>query len=307
MQVLHGMDALRSLPPIGAASIGNFDGVHLGHARILREARQLAQALPVCVITFEPHPLTVLRPHHAPPRLLDLNAKHKLLADAGADYLIELAPSPKVLGVTAEQFWQIIRDDLKPKHLIEGADFHFGRGRAGTIALLREWSNSSEVELHIVDSVEASLVDMQIVSVSSSLIRWLVGNGRMRDAITCLGRPYTLTSTVVKGFQRGREMGMPTANLRIHQQVIPMEGVYAGRCWVENIAYSAAISVGRPLTFETAEFQIEAHLIGFSGDLYGQTLHLEFLDWLRDQRKYANADALKAQMDRDVELIGSMR
>jgi riboflavin kinase/FMN adenylyltransferase len=307
MQVLHGMDALRSLPPIGAASIGNFDGVHLGHAQILREARRLSQALPVCVITFEPHPLTVLRPLQAPPRVIDLHAKHKLLSEAGVDYLIELAPSPEVLGVTAEQFWQIVRDDLKPTHLIEGADFHFGRGRAGTIERLREWTLGSGVELHIVGSVEATLVDMHIVPVSSSIIRWLVGNGRMRDAITCLGRPYTLTGAVVEGFRRGREMGMPTANLRINEQVIPMEGVYAGRCQVDQIFYPAAISVGRPLTFEAAEFQIEAHLIGFSGDLYGQILHLEFLDWVRDQQKYANADALKAQMDRDVELIGSMR
>ena len=301
------MDALRSLPPIGAASIGNFDGVHLGHAKILGEARQLAQGLPVCVITFEPHPLTVLRPQQAPPRLLDLNDKHKLLCEAGVDYLVELAPSPEVLGVTAEQFWQIIRDDLKPTHLIEGADFHFGRGRVGNIALLRQWCVGTGVELHLVDSIEATLVDLHVVSISSSLIRWLVGNGRMRDAKTCLGRPYTLTGMVVEGFRRGREMGMPTANLRINQQVIPMEGVYAGRCRVDDVVYTAAISVGRPLTFETAEFQIEAHLLGFSGELYGRTLHLEFLDWVRDQRKYENVQALKAQMNRDVELIGSMR
>jgi riboflavin kinase/FMN adenylyltransferase len=306
MQILQGMDAFRSLAPMGATSIGNFDGLHKGHAQILRKARQLAQTLPVCVITFEPHPLTVLRPEQAPPRLLDLQAKHTLLADAGVDYLIELAPSPEVLGTTAEQFWHIIRDDLKPQHLIEGADFHFGRGRAGTIAILQKWSQGTGVQLHIVDSVEAVLIDMHIVSISSSLIRWLVGNGRMRDAITCLGRPYSLTGTVVEGFRRGRELGMPTANLTINQQVIPMEGVYSGRCRVDDRLYPAAISVGRPLSFDVSAFQIEAHLIGFSGDLYGQTLHLEFLDWLRDQRKYTSVDALRAQMNRDVELAGSM-
>lgn len=305
MKLLHGMEGLGSLPPEGAISIGNFDGVHLGHAEILRRARELAGSNSVSVVTFEPHPMTVLRPADAPPRLADLATKRRLLEAAGVDYLVELPPAPDVLGLSAENFWQIVRDEVRPRFLVEGADFHFGKGRAGNIATLKQWSANTGVELHVITDVETTLLNLHIVPVRSSIIRWLVGHGRMRDATICLGRPYVLAGTVIEGFRRGRELGMPTANLRINDQVIPMEGVYAGKCDVNGKTYPAAISIGQPPSFEDATFQIEAHLIGFNGDLYGQTLHLEFLDWLRDQRKYVSIDALKEQMHRDITMIGS--
>lgn len=307
MEVLQGMAALRGLPEIGAASIGNFDGVHRGHGEILLQAKELAEGKAVCVITFEPHPLTVLRPEQAPPRLTSLEQKHRLLAEAGADYLIELAPTPDVLGMTPEHFWEHLRDELRPKHLIEGKDFHFGKGRGGNIERLAEWAKNSAVTLHVLPGVEVVLPNLHVVTVSSTLIRWLVGNGRMREARICLGRPYALNGTVIEGFRRGRELGMPTANLRPADQVIPMEGIYAGKCRVGDRTYQAAISVGKPPTFEKAEFQIEAHLIGFYGDLYGQALSIEFLDWLRDQRQYADAEALKQQMTRDLQMVGSVQ
>ncbi|HWB53249.1 MAG TPA: riboflavin biosynthesis protein RibF [Tepidisphaeraceae bacterium] len=305
MNLLHTMDGLRLIPPGATVSIGNFDGIHVGHAEILRQARQLASGQAVGVITFEPHPMTVLRPNHVPPRLTDLHRKRELLESAGVDYLVELAPTPDVLGLSAERFWEIIRDEVRPNHLIEGVDFRFGKGRRGNIDLLRDWSAQSDVQLHVLEDVEATLLDQHVVPVSSSLIRWLVGNGRMRDAAICLGRPYVLTGVVVEGFRRGRELGIPTANLLVSGQAIPMEGVYAGKCSIGAKTYSAAISVGKPPTFEAAEFQIEAHLMGFDGDLYGQTLNLEIRDWVRDQRKYSNVEALKEQMNRDLQSIGS--
>lgn len=301
MELMHAMDGLRQLPPGTAMSIGNFDGVHRGHAGILRQAQKLADnPSAVAVVTFEPHPMTVLRPNQAPPRLTTIQTKRRLLEELGVAYLVELPPSPEVLGVAAEEFWHILRDQVRPRHLIEGNSFTFGQGGKGNITVLRQWAANSEINLHVIDPVEATLLDMHVVPISSSLIRWLIGNGRVRDACICLGRPYALEGRVVEGFGRGRTMNMPTANLSVVDQVIPMEGVYAAQCRLDQTIYPAAVSIGNLPTFENGAFQIEAHLVGFTGDLYGKSISIEFIDWLRDQRRFSGADALKDQMDRDV-------
>ena len=152
----------------------------------------------------------------------------------------------------------------------------------------------------MVESVEVPLLDLRVVPVSSSLVRWLLGHGRARDAAVCLGRAYALVGEVVRGFQRGRTIGVPTANLRCDQQLVPADGVYAGRCTLGGVAYPAALSIGTLPTFAETVRQIEAHLIGFSGDLYGQVLTVEVLDWLREQRKYAGVEPLKTQIALDV-------
>ncbi len=205
MNVRTGIEGLSQLPPGMVISVGNFDGLHRGHARILELCRSLrsAGATGIAVVTFEPHPLTVLRPEQAPPRLTTVPMKHDLLAAAGVDWLIELPPTPEVLNVTAERFWEILRDDVKPTHIVEGASFNFGKGRAGTIDRLREWCATSSVKLHKIAGVTVPLLDLQIVPVSSSLIRWLLTLGRARDAAICLGRPYVLRGPVIKGHQRG--------------------------------------------------------------------------------------------------------
>jgi riboflavin kinase / FMN adenylyltransferase len=141
-----------------------------------------------------------------------------------------------------------------------------------------------------------------VVPASSSLIRWLLANGRVRDAAICLGKPYTLEGTVVKGYQRGRAIGVPTANLDCGEQMTPGEGVYAGRCTIEGKTYPAAVSIGRMETFGAQlRRQIEAHLIGFDGDLYDRTIRVELLDWGREQRKYEGLEALMDQIRKDIE------
>jgi riboflavin kinase/FMN adenylyltransferase len=226
--------------------------------------------------------------------------KHEWLAAAGVDYLVELPPTPEVLNVTAERFWELLRDDVKPSHLVEGASFNFGKGRAGTIDRLREWCAASDVQLHEVDGVTVPLLNLQIVPVSSSLVRWLIASGRVRDAAICLGRPYLLRGPVVQGHQRGRTIGVPTANLNVTEQLIPAEGVYAARCAIDGTPYAAALSIGTMPTFGDHPPQVEAHLIGYTGDLYGRTLDLEVIDWLRDQMKFPGVEALKAQLARDI-------
>jgi riboflavin kinase/FMN adenylyltransferase len=265
-----------------------------------RDLRAAAPGSRVAVVTFEPHPLTVLRPEKAPPRLLTPEMKRTLLAAEGVDDLVELAPEPAVLNLTAEQFWALLRDEVRPSHLVEGREFNFGKDRGGNIARLHEWVTGSGIQLHVAGEVEMPLLDMRLIPISSTLVRWLVAYGRVRDAAICLGRPYALQGPVIPGHQRGRTIGAPTANLRCDRQLIPADGVYAGRCLVNGINYPAAVSIGTLPTFGEYDRQIEAHLIGFAGDLYGRELTVELIDWLRDQRKYDGIEPLKAQIAIDL-------
>lgn len=301
MQIHDGIEGLKHLPNGLVLSIGNFDGLHRGHRKIIELAKTLRGPAGIAIATFEPHPLTVLRPGHAPPRLTPLPLKIELLQEAGVDHVAILPPTSDILNLTAEAFWQILRDDVQPAHIIEGETFNFGKNRGGNIDRLREWSSTSAVRLHIIDAVEVPLLDLKVPAISSSLIRWLVVCGRVRDAAICLGKPYTLQGLVVKGFQRGRTIGVPTANLDCGEQLLPAEGVYVGRCRVDGVEYPAAVSIGRLPTFDEDELQIEAHLIGYGGDLYGRTLRVELIDWIRDQVKFRGIEGLKLQLARDIE------
>jgi riboflavin kinase/FMN adenylyltransferase len=304
MKVLQGLTGLRQLTKGCVMSIGNFDGMHLGHARLLSRMRELRDAggkpTQLAVVTFEPHPLTVLRPQNVPPRLTPPPMKRQLLEAAGVDALVELPPAREVLDLTAEQFWQILRDEVQPSHLVEGGSFNFGKDRGGTIEKLGEWAAGTPIQLHVIDSVKVALLDLLVVPVSSSVIRWLLANGRVRDAAICLGRAYALEGTVVEGAKRGRELGIPTANLACLDQLIPADGIYAGRCAVDGQAWPAAVSIGTNPTFGPNPRTVEPHLIGFEGNLYGRTLQLELLDWLRDQETFPSPEALKTQIAQDI-------
>jgi riboflavin kinase/FMN adenylyltransferase len=303
MTTLEGLDGLRQMPPGAVVSIGNFDGVHRGHDAILARARSLraeTSAHTLAVVTFEPHPLTVLRPELAPPRLTPPGLKQSLLAAGGADVLVTLPPAREVLDLTAERFWEILRDEVHPSQLVEGKSFNFGKGRRGSVQRLVEWSAGTGVRVDVVEPVSVALLDFTVVPVSSSLIRWLLFHGRVRDAAICLGRPYVLEGPVVRGHQRGKALGMPTANLACADQLIPGDGVYAGRCEVDGRTFSAAVSIGTMPTFGENQRQVEGYLDGFSGDLYGRMLRVELLDWVREQRNFGGIEGLKAQLAKDL-------
>ncbi|HEX8524352.1 MAG TPA: riboflavin biosynthesis protein RibF [Tepidisphaeraceae bacterium] len=302
MQVLQGIAGLKQVPAGAVLSIGNFDGIHLGHRKLLEMAKEYRarDGGEIAVVTFEPHPLTVLKPEIAPPRLTPAYQKQKLLESLGVAHYVILPPTQEILNLTAETFWQILRDDVRPRHMIEGNSFTFGKGRGGTIQRLREWSQGTPIELHILPAVEAVLLDLTVVEVNSSLIRWLIAQGRVRDAAICLGRTYQLHGTVVQGHQRGRTIGMPTANLKCDDQLVPMEGVYAGRCVIGGEEFIAAISIGTMPTFGENARQVEVHVLGFSRDLYGQQLDVQMVDWVRAQVRFNGVEALKEQMRRDL-------
>jgi riboflavin kinase/FMN adenylyltransferase len=301
MRITHGIDALRQVSAGSVMSIGNFDGLHLGHAKILQIMRELrTPGAKMVVVTFEPHPFTVLRPQFAPPRLTTPATKEQLLESMGVDELVVLAPSRDVLSLTAQAFWEILRDEAKPAHLVEGSSFTFGKNRGGTIETLRQWTSQSRVKLSLVPAVEATLLDLHIVQVNSSLIRWLIAYGRVRDAAICLGRNYTIAGKVVRGHGRGRTIGVPTANLQCDDQLIPAEGVYAARCEIDDAVYPVALSIGTNPTFADNQLQVEAHLIGFDGDLYNREVEIELIDWVRDQLRFTSVELLKEQIARDI-------
>lgn len=303
MNINEGIDGLKAIPHGAVISIGNFDGLHLGHERILQYMKQLRETAPgakLAVVTFEPHPLTVLRPNLAPPRLTPYPVKQRLIEAAGVDELVVLPPTHDVLDLTAEQFWAILKDQVRPSHIVEGSSFNFGKGRGGTIDRLREWAAQSDVQLHVIDAVKVPLLDLQVVEVNSSLIRWLISYGRVRDAAICLGRPYELQGAVIRGYGRGKQIGIPTANLDCKDQLVPDDGVYAGRCRIGSHTYGAGVSIGTMPTFGADnQRQVEAHLIGFDSDLYDQVIDVELIDWIRDQVKFSSIDQLKTKLAAD--------
>ncbi len=307
MIVSQGIDGLKLLPDGSVISIGNYDGVHVGHAAIISRMRELANGAPTAVVTFEPHPLSVLRPQLVPPRLATIARKQQLIADAGVSHLVILPPSSDVLGLTAEQFWHILRDHTRPAYIVEGRTFNFGKDRGGTIERLQEWATDSAIQVHLEPSQSRVLCDQSIVDVSSSTIRWLLGYGRVADAARCLGRTFELTGKVMKGFGRGKTIGVPTANLDCGDLLVPADGVYAGVCDIDGKSFRTAVSIGTTPTFDRSQYQVEAHLIGFSGDLYDREIIIQVQEWVRDQMKFPNVDGLKSQLSRDIQKISAAR
>lgn len=288
-------------------TVGNFDGVHRGHRAILARARELGlqHGDPVKAITFEPHPATILRPQQVPPRISDSVEKVRCLREAGADEVVVVEPGPKLLGLDAIAFLEFLVANHQPRVVVEGPNFCFGKGRGGDVAVLAAEGVRLGYAAVVVDTVEVALADSLTAPVSSSLVRWLVGHGRVADAARCLGRVYTLTGRVTAGDKRGRTIGVPTANLAptdIEGKLLPAEGVYGGRVELpDGSQYPAAVSIGVNPTFAATARTVEAHLLGFNGDLYGHPITILFERWLREQRRFSTIDALRDQLERDID------
>jgi riboflavin kinase/FMN adenylyltransferase len=219
------------------------------------------------------------------------------------DEVLRIEPTLEFLQQDAQTFITRLVEEHRPRFIVEGPDFRFGRDRGGSIETLRQFEPCFGYRLIVVDPVEVVLADQSIVRASSSLARWLVANGRVHDARTLLGRPFEIESEVVRGDQRGRTIGFPTANLgHAADQVMPADGVYAGFAERDGARYPAAISVGDKPTFGRHARTCEAFLLDYHGpvDDYGWTMRLHFTHWLRDQLKYDSVEALMAQLYRDT-------
>ncbi len=283
-------------------TVGNFDGVHLGHRALIDRCRQLAEGIGghVAVLTFTHHPLTVLHPDRTPPRLMDTSQRMAALLEAGAERIEWLEPTEKLLHLSSHQFVQRAVELYKPVAWVEGPDFRFGHQRSGDTQVLRDLGRQFGFELHVVDPVEVVLRDKARCAVNSSLIRWLLGQGRVSDAAICLGRPYVVRGKVVRGENRGHQIGFPTVNLDVEGRQLPGDGVYGGRVELDGQTLLAAISVGTKPTFGPHERTFEAFLLDYNQDLYGRTLDVRVLRWLRDQWVFPSVQSLVRQMEEDV-------
>lgn len=306
MKVIDGLDAIHSPLDRSVLTIGNFDGVHRAHQQLLAQGGLLATdaGAPVVVLTFEPHPLKIVAPDRAPERLAPLDERLRLLEAAGADIAVIARSEPALLKLEADRFVKdVVIDLFHPTHIVEGPSFGFGRGRKGTPELLRELAAPHGCNVHILDPVTLEVDDGETLMVSSSLIRKLLSDGQVRKAGLCLGRPYALFGEIIEGDRRGRTLGFPTANLSVDDQLIPGDGVYAGRAYAGGDSHVAAISIGSAPTFEDAPRRVEAHLLDFDGDLYTKPMRLEFVRKIRDQRAFDSPVALTEQLHRDVQSV----
>ncbi len=285
-------------------SIGNFDAVHRGHVALVEAARLAAGTDGrVVVFTFDPSPASVLRPDSAPGRLTSASERRDLLMAAGASDVRTIEPTAALLGTDPEAFLDDLMAQEAPDVVVEGPGFRFGCDRAGSIETLRNYGRTAGFSVVEVEPLEVTLRDDSLVRASSSIVRWLLARGRIDDAATVLGRSPTLSGTVVEGDRRGRDLGIPTANLDTADRALPGAGIYAGQGTLEDgTTWPAAISVGTKPTFDGVDTTVEAHLVRFSGPLdhYGWTLDLTIDRWLRDQVRFDSVDALVAQMGEDV-------
>ncbi len=289
----------------GAVSVGNFDGVHRGHQAILAQLKRQAQGGPAVVLTFDPHPLQILRPEQFQPVLTTIGQRAELFHRYGADQVIVLPTSAALLHLTAGEFFdQVLRQRLDARTIVEGLNFCFGRDRQGTVATLQALAAPAQVQVVLVPSQE-----WEGLAISSSRVRRELVQGQVQAAAQLLGRPYQITGTVGQGQRRGQKLGFPTANLEAIATLVPGDGVYAVRVTYQGKTYPGAANLGPNPTFGEQTRKVEVHLIGFQGDLYGQVLTLDFIERLRDTRPFAGVEDLVQQLVKDVartrELFGS--
>jgi riboflavin kinase / FMN adenylyltransferase len=280
-------------------TIGNFDGVHLGHQRIFRLVKEKAQEIggESVVYTFEPHPVEVLAPQHRPLLITPLEEKLRLIKDQGIDATILANFSDKFASQTPEDFVKtILYDQIKIRQVFVGHDYTFGKDRRGNIALLKELGRRLGFNVEVVEAVRVGgLV------VSSTLIRELIQKGEMREAARLLGRNYLFIGQVIQGHGRGsRKLGFPTANLKLAGALFPKPGIYAVWAIYEGKRYAAVANLGWNPTFHDQKFSIEVHILTFDRDIYGHPLRVEFVERLRDEVAFRGPEELIAQIKKDV-------
>jgi len=283
-----------------SATIGNFDGVHIGHKKILtaikKEAKQ--QGLSSCVITFHPHPQKVLQNIDIP-LLVPIRERLKLLEEQGIDVVACYTFTKDIAKISAQDFvTDILVGKLNLKHLIVGPDFSFGRKREGNLSLLNKMGSEYGFDTEVV---ETALLDGEIVS--STSIRNLVREGNLIKAGKFLGYNFYIEGQVKEGERRGRQIGFPTANLETDWDILPKVGVYATLANVDGTKYQSITNIGFRPTFGHSELLIETHIFDFNQDIYKKRIKVEFVDRVRDEQKFNGPEALVEQIKKDVEKV----
>lgn len=282
----------------GVITLGNFDGLHVGHQTLVRQVVGRAREIGGCgiVFTFHPHPLKILSPKACPPLISTYDEKVAMFQELGIDILLMIPFTPDIAAMSARDFAKtILKDTLNASEVYVGFNYRFGRGREGTVDTLRELGDELGFR---VNEVREVAVDGEVIS--STKIRDLLRAGDVEHAARLLGRPYAITGRVVGGDRRGRLLGFPTANLEPVHEIMPYPGVYAVRAFVEGSQFDGVVNAGFRPTFNKRELCVEAHLFDFSRDIYGKEITIFFVKKIRDEKRFESLEALTAQIRKDV-------
>jgi riboflavin kinase/FMN adenylyltransferase len=291
---------LANITPKGETllTIGVFDGVHAGHRYLLEKLQQRAaeKNLLSGVITFNPHPQSVLHPHNQLPWLSNLEDRVRAFQEIGINIVAVLTFAPKVAQLGSREFISLVKKYLRMRGIIVGPDFALGRGREGNIELLRALGREMDFSIEVIPPYK---INGEVVS--STLIRRVLAQGDMKKVERLMGRYFQLGGKVITSDKRGRVLGFPTANLDIRpQQALPGNGIYATIAQIDGKQFSSATNIGIRPTFGEGEKTVETHLLNYKGDLYGKDIRLEFVQKLRDEQRFPSSEELKAQIEKDV-------
>ena len=298
MQIVRGLE---SFPPDARPSVvalGTFDGVHLGHRAILGTAvtRARAAGLQALACTFEQHPAEILQPARAPRSITTVDERLALIGETGVDGVVVLSFTPELAAVEPEAFVKdVLLGRLRAQEIVVGFNHRFGRGARGDARLLQELASRLGFQAHVVPPLTVAGVP-----VSSSEVRTALQRGDVVAAARFLGRAYWMGGTITSGAGRGRTLGFPTANLAPDRELLIPKGVYGCLAHVDGVAHQAVVNIGVRPTFAETTLAIEAHLLDFTGDLYGRRMRLDFLLHLREEMRFPSVDELRAQIARDV-------
>lgn len=282
----------------GAISIGNFDGVHRGHAALVVRLRAMADRIggPAVAVTFDPPPASLLRPEKLPPQLTTITRREELLRRCGVDGVVVIRTTRALLQQSPEIFFQtLVAGSLQARGIVEGPNFFFGRDRAGNPTMLRRLCDQSAIQCEIAEP--ATIGDRMV---SSTRVRQLLADGEVAQAGQLLTALYRLSGIVISGAGRGRLLGFPTANLGEIATLVPGAGVYA--CWamVDGRPIGAAVNIGPNPTFDEAQHKVEVHLLDFAGDLYGRSITIDFVSRVRPVKQFSSGQSLQQQLSTDL-------
>ena len=303
METVKKLSDLKKKYPSPVVALGMFDGVHVGHASVINRAKEIAAKLggTLIVFTFSNHPLSIISPENAPLSIGSKSLRREIFSQLGVELLIEIPFTKELSKKSPEEFLELLREKIAPACVVTGPNYTFGRfGKGNGRMLLREGKNYG-FQTEICPAVTANKK-----TVSSTIIRSLIAEGNLQAANELLGRNFTYVSKVVHGDQRGRKLGFPTANLEIEDShaMLP-NGVYIVRVKVDKNFFSGIANIGDNPTFKVAKRRLEVFIDNFSGDIYGEEISVSFIEKIRDEKKFASIDELKAQLREDLNTMRS--
>jgi riboflavin kinase/FMN adenylyltransferase len=300
MKIIRKLEEITEKLPNPSVTIGNFDGVHLGHREIFRRVKNMASELGgvSVVITFVPHPLKVLAPHKNFKLITPYSEKEALIEASGVDYLVTIPFSREFAAISAETFVRdILVERIGMRKLVIGYDYAFGRNREGDVNLLRRLGNELGFSVEMLEQIGNGETIF-----SSSAIRSLIEDGEVKKVVPLLGRFFSVKGRVVHGLHRGRQLGFPTANIEAYDELLPKGGVYAVKVEYGGRIFDGACNIGCNPTFKAEKLTVEVNIFDFDGDLYDKELTVHFVERVRGDRKFSDVAALSQAIARDVDL-----